>query len=111
MFLDAAHAPVLTESAEMTSLGVLESTIRLIRDGGALLLDFWRMRRGNPVLLLQPAEQWPGGASTATAGFDGYAPGSMPYDPEQIRSDEILVRRMRAASLGDDARGAWTSFD
>jgi len=112
MFLDAGHAPpVLTESAEMTLLGILESAIRLVGEAGMLLLDFWWMRRGNPALLPQPTEQWRGGASTATVGFDGYAPGSIPYNPEQIRSDETLVRRMRAASLGDDVRGAWAQFD
>ncbi len=111
MFLAAPHAPVLSESAEMTLLGVLESTMRLIGDAGARLLDIWRMRRANRALLPQPRDQWPGGASAAAAGFDGYAPGSMPYNPEHIRSDETLVRRMRAASLGDDARGAWAAFD
>lgn len=111
MFLDAAHAPVLTESAAMTLLGVLESTLRLIGEGGALLLDFWRARRANVALLLQPREQWPAGASTATAGFGGYAPETMPYNPTQLRSDEILIRRMTAASLGDAARGAWANFD
>jgi hypothetical protein len=111
MFVDAAHPPVLTESAAMTLAGVLESTLRLIGEGGSLLLDSWRTRRANPVLLPQPPEQWPAGASTATAGFLGYAPGSIPYNPTQLRSDEILVRRMMAASLGDAARGAWTNFD
>jgi len=111
MFLEAARPPVLTESAAMTLLGVLESTLRLIGEGGRLLLDVWRTRRGNPVLLPQPREQWPAGPSTATAGFEGYAPGSMPYDPTQLRSDATLIRRMTGASLGDVARGAWANFD
>jgi len=111
MFLDAAYPPVLTESAEMTLLGVLESALRLIGEAGALLLDLWRTRRANPGLLPQPREQWAGGPSAATAGFDGYAPGSMPYDPAHIRSDATFVRRMEAASLGDAARGAWANFD
>src|SRR3989442_1078984 len=111
MFLEAARPPVLTESAAMTLLGVLESTLRLIGEGGRLLLDVWRTRRGNPALLPQPREQWPAGPSTATAGFEGYAPGSMPYDPTQLRSDATLVRRMMGAALGDAARGAWANFD
>jgi hypothetical protein len=111
MFLDAAHAPVLTESAAMTLLGVLERTLRLIGEGGGLLLDVWRTRRGNPALLPQPREQWPAGPSTVTAGFEGYAPGSMPYNPTHLRTDATLVRRMMAASLGDAARGAWATFD
>lgn len=111
MFLDAAHAPVLTESAAMTLRGVLESTLRLIGEGGGLLLDVWRTRRGNPALLPQPREQWPAGPSTVTAGFEGYAPGSMPYNPTQGRSDATLVRRMMGASLSAAARGAWATFD
>jgi hypothetical protein len=111
MFLDAAHPPVVTESAEMTLLGVLESTLRLIGEAGASLLEVWRTRRANPGLLPQPREQWTGGPSAATAGFDGYAPGSMPYEPAHIRSDATFVRRMEAASLGDAARGAWANFD
>jgi hypothetical protein len=111
MFLDPNHPPVLTESAAMTLSGVLESTLRLVEEGGALLLDFWQTRRASPTLLRQPREQWPAGASTAAAGFDGYAPGSIPYSPTQLRSDAILVRRVVAASLGDAARAAWATFD
>lgn len=111
MFLNASHAPVLTESAEMTLLGVLKSTLRLIGDGGALLLALWRTRRGSPALLLQPREQWPDGPSSATAGFAGYAPDSIPYNPRSLRSDSILVRCMNVASLGDAARPAWAHFD
>ena len=111
MFLEPAQPPVLTESAATTLRGVLDSTVRLIAEGGTLLLDFWRTRRGNPNLLLQPREQWPAGASATTTGFQGFAPDTMPYNPTQLRSDEILIRRMTAASLGDAARGAWPNFD
>ena len=110
-FLDMSQPPVLTESAAMTLRGILESTLGLIEDGGTLLVDVWRMRRSDPALLPQPREQWPGGPSTATTGFDGYAPGSMPYSPEHLRTDMTLVRRMRAASLGDAALPAWATFD
>jgi hypothetical protein len=111
MFLDMNRPPVLTESAGTTLLGVLESTLRLIGGGGDLLVEVWRTRRENPALLIQPREQWPDGPSTVTTGFDGYAPGSMLYAPEQIRTDLTLVRRMTAASLGDAALSAWTHFD
>ena len=111
MFLDPSRPPVLTESAAMTLSGVLASTLRLIEQGATLLLDFWQTRRANPTLLRQPREQWLSGASTAAAGFDGYAPGSIPYNPTQLRSDAILIRRMVAASLGDAARPAWAAFD
>jgi hypothetical protein len=111
MFLDATKPPVLTENAAMTLLGVLDSTVRLLEEGGRLLLDVWRTRRGNPPLLFQPREQWPAGVSTATAGFEGYAPGSIPYNPAQLRSDATLIRRLTAASGHDMARGAWVNFD
>jgi len=94
----------------MTLLGVLESALRLVGEAGALLLGVWRTRRATPALLRQPLEQWPAGPSTATAGFDGYSPGSIPYNPTQLRSDATLVRRMIGASLGDAARGAWANF-
>ena len=111
MFLDAVHAPVLTESAETTLLGVLKSTLQFIGASGVLLLDLWRTRRASPGLLLQPREQWPDGPSSATAGFMGYAPDSIPYTPSSLTSDSILFRRMTAASLGDAARPAWEHFD
>lgn len=111
MFLDAAHAPVLTESAATTLRGVLENSLQLIGEGGGLLHDVWRARRSNPALLPQPREQWPAGPARVTADFEGYAPGSMPYNPAQLRSDATLVRRMEASSLGDAAREAWAGFD
>jgi len=39
MFLDPSRPPVLTESAAMTLSGVLESTLRLIEQGAALITD------------------------------------------------------------------------
>jgi hypothetical protein len=111
MFLDAAHAPVLTESAATTLRGVLENSLQLIGEGGGLLHDVWRARRSHPALLPQPREQWPAGPSGVTAGFEGYAPGSMPYNPAQLRADATFVRRMAASSLGDAAREAWANFD
>ena len=111
MFLDAAHAPVLTESAATTFLGVLKSTLQLIGEGGGLSLALWRARRACPGLLLQPRAQWPDGPSAATAGFAGYAPDSVPYNPTSLTSDATLIRRMTVASLGDTARSAWANFD
>jgi hypothetical protein len=111
MFLDASNPPVLTETAAATLRGVLDSTISLTRDAGALLLDLWRTRRTNPALLPQPREQWPDGVSLATSGFRGYAPDSVQYNPNQLRTSEVLIRRMAAASLPDPARAAWVQFD
>ena len=111
MFLDATRAPVLTESAAATLRGVLESTCGLVGEGGILLVDLWRARRASRNLLLQPREQWRDGPSTATTRFPGYAPESVPYNPDQFRSDEVLIQRMTSASLGDAARGTWANFD
>jgi hypothetical protein len=111
MFLEAATPPVLEESAEMTLTSVIESVLQLTRDVGELLVALWQTRRRDPPLISQPREQWPDGPSVATTGFAGYAPGSMPYNPRQLRTDEVMVRRLNAASLGDAARGAWTRFD
>lgn len=111
MFLDGANPPVLTETAATTLLGVLQSTLRLPAKGGVFLLNLWRTRRATPALLFQPREQWPDGRSSATAGFRGYAPDSVPYNPTQLRSDQVLIRRMTAASLDDAKRGAWSGFD
>lgn len=111
MFLDGANPPVLTETAATTLLGVLRSALRLTAEGGLLLLNLWRTRRTTPSLLFQPREQWPNGRSSATAGFRGYAPDSVPYNPTQLRSDEVLIRRMTAASVGDALRAAWPGFD
>jgi hypothetical protein len=111
MFLDAANPPVLTETAATTLLGVLQSTLRLTGEGGVLLLNLWRTRRATPALLFQPREQWPDSTSSATAGFRGYAPDSVPYNPTQLRLDQVVIRRMSAASLGDAQRAAWLRFD
>jgi hypothetical protein len=48
MFLDATRAPVLTESAATTLLGVLDSALQLVGAGGGFLLDVWCIRRDNP---------------------------------------------------------------
>jgi hypothetical protein len=111
MFLGAPQSPVLTESAAVTLRSVLDSTLALIDGGGRLLLDLWHVRRAAPALLLQPRQQWPDGASTATSGFPGYAQGSIPYGPAQLRADRVLFRRMVAGSLHDTARAAWAHFD
>jgi len=111
MLLDTANPPVLTESAATTLRGVLESTLRLTGNGGALLLNLWRIRRGTPTLLLQPKEQWPHGASSATSGFRGYEPDSVPFNPNQLRVDQVFVRRTTAASLGDAKEADWAKFD
>jgi hypothetical protein len=102
---------VLTETARDTVEGVLASALRLATDFGAELLALWRNRKSNPALLLQPREQWVGGASTATTGFQGYRPGSEVYDPSALISSPSIKPRLLAAALDDDNRAKWPTFD
>ena len=111
MFLSAGTPPVLTESAEITLRGILESTLSLLERSGHLLLNLWRTRRADPGVLTQPREQWPDGPSSTVTGFAGFAPDSAPYTPDHFRSNETLLRRISAASVDDAKRDAWKTFD
>ncbi len=55
-----ADALVLTEPAEVSLAGVIDSTSRLVDRSCATLLEAWTARRQNADLLHQPREQWPG---------------------------------------------------
>jgi len=57
MFLDLNRPPVLEEKAEVTLAGALDSTRRLLDEGGRLLLELWMRRRADPTFLPQPREQ------------------------------------------------------
>lgn len=103
---------VLTENAEVTLRGVLESTARLLDQGGKLLLELWSRRRADPQLLPQPSKQWPRIEPAGTSGFDGYAPSSVPVQPSAVATHPDVVRRLKAAALSEhDRRAQWSSFD
>lgn len=111
VLLDASVAPVLTEPAERTLSGVLQSTLNMIERIGERLLHVWRTRRADPETLPQPTEQWRNGVSSRSGGFSGYASGSCPYEPSVLVSDPIAFKRMKAAALDDAARPLWTGFE
>jgi|GEM_PF-4523205 len=111
VFLEPANTPVLTEDAEQTLDGLLKSTKSLIEGAAHELMEVWTWRKAHPDSLAQPAAQWPRGASTEGLGFSGYAPGSLEYSPEMMMTHPIVVHRMRAAALDDEARPKWKVFD
>ncbi len=106
-----ARPLVLTENAEVTLRGVLESTVRLLEQGGSLLLELWSRRRADPQLLPQPSQQWPAIEPSGASGFEGYAPNSAPVQPAAMTTHPDVVRRLRAAALSDDVRPQWSAFD
>lgn len=111
VFLDPAVTPVLTEDAMQTLDGLVSSVRTLVDNTGRELHDFWHWRRAHPDALAQPKSQWPSGPSVKSVGFNGYAPGSFPYTPTQLMSHPLVLRRIRAAALDDQARSQWNDFD
>lgn len=110
-FMDARQPPVLTEQAERTMHGALESTLTLIKTTGAELVESWKVRRDNPSLLPQPKECWPEGLCQKTTGFVGYDPGRLPYRPIGIVASLDAGRQFQTAALSDGLRNLWDSFD
>jgi hypothetical protein len=104
-------AAVLTERAEDTLRGSLNSTAALIEAMSRRLLSAWKTRRANPSLVVQPREQWPSGAVTRPPGFLGFRPGSASYDPRAWISNCDMGRQFRTAALDDDLRHLWKTFD
>lgn len=102
---------VLHEEGAHTLRGIIISTIALLETVAVELLDLWRWRRASPRELRQPAQQWQKGASTQTTGFDGYAPGSLPFGPALAIMNPAEERRFRAASVFDGSRDQWVYFD
>ena len=67
--VDAPWTLLLSEDAEQTLQGVINSTKVLIETTATDLLNFWLWRRENPRILQQPATQWLNGRSTESKGF------------------------------------------
>lgn len=111
VFLDPGFSSVLTEDAEQTLYGLLESSQSLVETMGSKLLDFWNWRKAHLQLLPQPAAQWPKGVSTDSVGFGGYAPGAYAVDPTLFTTNPAVVNRLRAAALDDASRANWANFD
>jgi hypothetical protein len=102
---------VLHEEGQRTLQGLINSTARLVETMATHLTDLWQWRRGHPGDLRQPAEQWKGGPSTRSTGFNGYAPGSLTLSPGLGMMHPITTRRFHAAALDDAARPQWAALD
>ncbi len=111
VFLQPSQTPVLTEDAEQTLGGLLNSTKLLIEGTAQELTEVWSWRRAHPDSLPQPAAQWPNGASSESIGFSGYAPESIKHSPGMMMTHPIVLQRVRAAALDDQTRQQWRTFD
>jgi len=108
---DDKQPPVLTEEAERTIRGALESSLSLMRTAGAELIESWKSRRHNPSILPQSRECWPDGLYQKSTGFVGYDPERYPYKPKGWIAALDVDRQLRTAALSDDLRNCWKSFD
>jgi len=109
-FLSTA-TPVLTETAEDSLRGALRSSIQFVQSIGQQLISAWQTRKSSPALILQPFEQWPSIACDILPPFDGFKPGSAPYDPSSWHGNPKMGRQFRTAALDDDLRNQWKDFD
>ena len=90
--------------------GTFSSTAELLKRIAAELLNIWRTRRDRPDLLRQPKEQWTAEPSAETAGFNGYRPGTKPYNPGAMLANPNFATRLTAAALSDQQRSRWDTF-
>jgi len=111
VFLNSPHTLLLTEDAPRTLGGLLESTRCLINSAASDLIEVWGWRRAHPQDLPQPRAQWPDLWATESVGFGGYAPGTVGFSPGMMMMHPDVARRFGAASLDDDSRPQWDSFD
>jgi hypothetical protein len=111
VLLEPSNTPILTEDAQQTLDGLLKSTKLLIEGIAQELTEVWNCRRAHPDILPQPSAQWPKGASTESIGFSGYAPGSFKFSPDMMMMCPVILQRIRAAALDDQARQQWRTFD
>jgi len=109
--LVSAGTSVLTERGEDSLRGALKSSVALIDGVITRLLAVWKMRRANPSLIQQPPQQWPDRVRVASPSFEGFRPGSAPYDPKVWIANPEMERQFRTAALDDDRRGLWKEFD
>ncbi len=107
----ASRTPVLTERGEDSLRGALKSSVAFIEAVTTRLLAAWETRRVNPSLIQQPREQWPDRVRGAPVSFEGFRPGSAPYDSSAWISNPEMGRQFRTAALDDDHRGLWAGFD
>jgi hypothetical protein len=101
----------ITAKEARRTLGEMVPKVGASEEVSISLVEVWRKRRAAPSLLTQPKEQWPNGRSSATRGFAGYKPGTIPFQVDAMVSDETFGRRLKTAAVNDDARKKWDKFD
>ncbi len=111
VFIEKQWNAVLHEEGTRTLRGLMNSTSDLLEASAEHLFNLWRWRRDNPKDLPQPKRQWPKGLSRIPTNFDGYDPGSYPFDPSIGMLHPITARRFLAAAADDAARPQWATFD
>lgn len=97
-FLDRQRKHLLNENGLVTLHGVFKTTQEVLRSVLSELVTVWKVRRSTPNLLTQPRQQWPS-IDPLSASFEGYSPGSVPFDVTHYTSNPDLIRRLRAASF------------
>lgn len=110
-FIDNARPPVLTEHAEATMRGTLDSSVVVVRKLCSELVTAWETRRNTPSLLNQPRANWPGNYPSRSTQFNGYRPGTLPFNPAMWASHRDIERQFKSAALSDDLRHLWDTFD
>jgi hypothetical protein len=111
VFLDTPWTLVLSEDAERTLQGLIDSTKALIESTAQDLRELWQWRRVHSASLRQPAAQWPNGRSTQSGRFNGYAPGTLELAPGMAMVNPVAARRIHAAALDDPSLPQWETFD
>lgn len=102
---------MVTEDAATALDGLMTTSLTFSNGIAQALLEVWKARRAQPALLAQPQEQWRDGRSSASRRFQGYNPGSIPFEADALVADPTLLRRLKAAALDAAARKKWDSFD
>lgn len=110
-FIDNTRPPVLTEHAEATMRGTLDSSISVVRKLCPELVTAWQTRRNTPSLVNQPKANWPGDYPSRSTQFNGYQPGSLPFDPAMWISHRDIQRQFKSAALSDECHNLWSTFD
>jgi hypothetical protein len=109
---DSPLEVLLHETSEETMTGALRSVTTFVEEASGLMLEFWRRRRINPSLVMQPLlTQWPGLPRTSHDGFVGYAPKTFSSEfLSMIAVHPNDGKRMKAAAVLDHERHRWKSF-
>lgn len=111
VFRDASASHfLLAESAWDTLEGATRSVKELVEHSAEVLTAVWTARRSSPSILVQPKSQWPNTLGQPVL-FTGYAPGTVPFDPTELRVHPVFAKRLVVAALDDEHRREWDHFD